>query len=368
MQLFAAALLLLQALTAAAQEGAVDSEGTCPAGGCNAVQSIELPRVIIGCWQLLERHADQKKAVETLTAYAHAGFTAFDTADIYGPSESILGKFRKQWVSEQPAAHPLRFFTKYVTEDNGQAEANRINRQSLKAMGIDALDMVQFHHWALSKDGSSKSYLGAGRALTQLKGDGKIKHLAGCNMDTANLKSLVDDGMAIEANQVQFSLLDRRAEVSMLPYCKQHNIKLTAFGVVAGGLLSDSLLGKSAQEARGMLDSVSRRMYHSSLQRWGDWELFQELLKTLKAIGDRHAPQLPIAVVASQWALQRMEQLGAGGALILGVRDARHIEEHSLLLYGSVTLHNLDMEGIQTVLDKGAAPRGDIWYEERGWA
>lgn len=188
-------------------------------------------------------------------------------------------------------------------------------------------------------------------------------------MDTTNLKLLVDDGMAIEANQVQYSLLDRRPEVRLLKYCKEKNIKLTVFGVVAGGLLSDSFLGVPPGRAKGMLDSVSRRMYFSSLQRWSsDWTLFQKLLETLKAIGERKGPPLPIAAVASAWALERMKELGAGGSLILGVRDTRHLEEHTALLRGEVALSNDDMAEIQTVLDQGATPRGDIWYDERGWA
>eukprot|EP00443_Scrippsiella_acuminata_P027265 CAMPEP_0115349258 /NCGR_PEP_ID=MMETSP0270-20121206/95829_1 /TAXON_ID=71861 /ORGANISM="Scrippsiella trochoidea, Strain CCMP3099" /LENGTH=59 /DNA_ID=CAMNT_0002771257 /DNA_START=23 /DNA_END=199 /DNA_ORIENTATION=- len=59
-------------------------------------------------------------------------------------------------------------------------------------------------------------------------------------MDTANLRALVDDGMEIEANQVQYSLVDRRPEVRLLAYCREKRIKLTVFGVVGGGLLSDS--------------------------------------------------------------------------------------------------------------------------------
>mmetsp|Transcript_44789 Transcript_44789/g.133836 ORF Transcript_44789/g.133836 Transcript_44789/m.133836 type:complete len:189 (+) Transcript_44789:572-1138(+) len=188
-------------------------------------------------------------------------------------------------------------------------------------------------------------------------------------MDTTNLKLMVDDGMAVESNQVQYSLVDRRPEVRLLRYCKEQGIKLAIFGVVAGGLLSDKFLGASKSAAMGQLDSVSRRMYWSSLQRWSnDWSLFQELLEALKAIGVRHKPVLPIAAVASGWALRRMEDLGAGGGLILGVRDARHLEEHAALLRGEVQLTSEDMAEIQAVLDKGAPPTGDIWYEERGWA
>jgi hypothetical protein len=39
--------------------------------------SFTSPRVVIGCWQILERHPDEMLAVETLKAYAHAGFTTF---------------------------------------------------------------------------------------------------------------------------------------------------------------------------------------------------------------------------------------------------------------------------------------------------
>jgi len=46
--------------------------------------SLVAPRVVIGCWQILERAADEAQAVETLAEYAKAGFTTFDTADIYG--------------------------------------------------------------------------------------------------------------------------------------------------------------------------------------------------------------------------------------------------------------------------------------------
>lgn len=209
----------------------------------------------------------------------------------------------------------------------------------------------------------------AGQQLMRLKSDGKIRHAAACNFDTVNLKKLVDAGVAIEANQVQYSLLDRRPESKLLAYCKETNIQLLVFGVVGGGLLSDAFLGLSQGAAQRKLDSVSRRMYFSSLQAWsrGDWALFQSLLQTLRAVADRHAGTT-VAHVASQWALRRLFDLGAGGGLIIGVRDAGHIEEHSRLLRGDDPLTDEDMEEIQRVLDKGAQPSGDIWDRERGWA
>eukprot|EP00444_Apocalathium_aciculiferum_P025020 CAMPEP_0183442608 /NCGR_PEP_ID=MMETSP0370-20130417/88812_1 /TAXON_ID=268820 /ORGANISM="Peridinium aciculiferum, Strain PAER-2" /LENGTH=333 /DNA_ID=CAMNT_0025632295 /DNA_START=157 /DNA_END=1159 /DNA_ORIENTATION=+ len=322
-----------------------------------------------GLLALVERHADREKAVETLLAYASEGFTTFDTADIYGPSESILGDFRRRWVASQSDSKPLRFFTKYVTEDTGARSADQINSQSLRNLGVEALDMVQFHFWRLASDGSDTAFLSAGKQLMRLKNEGKIGHLSGCNMDAVNLKAMVDDGMEIEANQVQYSLLDRRPEHKLLEYCREQRIKLTIFGVVAGGLLSDSFVGLSKGEAQRRLDSVSRRMYWSSLQRWTqDWGLFQQLLQTLRRVGQRHTPALTVAAVASAWALRQLDELGAGGALIIGVRDAGHLKEHKLLLEGKASLTLEDMQEIAAILEKGSAPKGDVWHQERGWA
>jgi predicted transcriptional regulator len=38
------------------------------------------------------------------------------------------------------------------------------------------------------------------------------------------------------------------------------------------------------------------------LNAWGDWELFQQLLRVLRTIGDRHEGR-SIAVIATRWVL-----------------------------------------------------------------
>ena len=55
-------------------------EELCPDGVCAASDRILLPRVIVGCWQLLERNPRPEAAVETLLSYARAGIDSFGTA------------------------------------------------------------------------------------------------------------------------------------------------------------------------------------------------------------------------------------------------------------------------------------------------
>ena len=62
------------------------------------------------------------------------------------------------------------------------------------------------------------------------------------------LDEMVQAGVPIATNQIQYSLLDTRPENGMTEYCKQNNIVILPFGTVAGGFLSDKYLGKSPRE------------------------------------------------------------------------------------------------------------------------
>jgi len=164
-------------------------------------------------------------------------------------------------------------------------------------------------------------------------------------------------------------------------------MKLTCFGTVAGGWLSDKFLGvgNSANEAlrkiAGGHPTVSLRMYSSGLQSWsgGDWFLFQELLQILRKIADEKARSLgldvvrvSIANIAAQWVLDMIHKKGSGGGVIIGIRDTNHLAETKLLLDhngedGDMHLTNDQLTRIERVLDKGNFPTGeDIWSKERG--
>lgn len=344
----AGALLALAVIGAAA---AGEAERACA----------PLPRIIIGCWQLLERDASRAHAVATLTAYADAGFTAFDTADIYGPSESILGEFRAAYSGDAT----LQFFTKYVTSDASRANAEAVNRQSRRALGVDALDLVQFHWW----DFGDARYVDAARELVALRDAGKIVSVAACNFDAPHLRALLDAGVPLVANQVQYSLLDRRPENGVVALAAERGLQLTCFGAVAGGWLSDAFLGApepSHREIRGF--TVSRRMYKASLDQWarGDWALFQDLLAALRAVGDDLGGDLggvSIAAVAVAWVLDALDRT-CGGAVILGVRDAAHVADAAVAR--DLRLGDGHRAHINAVLARGAPPDGDVWSRERG--
>lgn len=69
---------------------------------------LEIPRTIQGYWQLAGGHGrySEREAIENMQAHFNAGITTLDTADIYGPSEIVVGKF----VKSQPGAIPCTKF------------------------------------------------------------------------------------------------------------------------------------------------------------------------------------------------------------------------------------------------------------------
>ena len=69
---------------------------------------LEVSRTIQGYWQLAGGHGRYKEsdAIQNMQAHFDAGVTTLDTADIYGPSELIVGKF----VKSQPKAIPCTKF------------------------------------------------------------------------------------------------------------------------------------------------------------------------------------------------------------------------------------------------------------------
>jgi aryl-alcohol dehydrogenase-like predicted oxidoreductase len=180
---------------------------------------------------------------------------------------------------------------------------------SLSRMGVEYLDLVQFHWW----DYSDKSYPDALKHLGDLQREGKIRRLALTNFDTERLGVIADQGLRIVSNQVHYSLIDRRPEIRMASFCREHAVTLLAYGTLLGGLLSKKYLGRP-EPRRPELDTASLQKYKNMIDAWGGWALFQDLLAVLREIADKH--QASIANVGVRYILDRPAVAG----VIVGAR------------------------------------------------
>ena len=64
----------------------------------NLAEDLQICRILNGMWQVSGAHGyiEPEKAIKEMIDYHNSGFTTWDLADIYGPAELFIGKFRKK--------------------------------------------------------------------------------------------------------------------------------------------------------------------------------------------------------------------------------------------------------------------------------
>ena len=279
-------------------------------------------RIVNGMWQVAGGHGyiDHELAIADMMRYHDAGFTTWDLADIYGPAEDLIGQFRNRLsaLKGKEELDRIQALTKWVPQPGRitRSVVNESIERSLHRMRVSSLDLLQFHWW----DYNNPYYIDALKYLSELRDQGIIKHIGLTNFDTERMQIMVDSDLRIVSNQVQYSIIDRRPEVKMMPFCLEHNISLLAYGSICGGLMSERYLGR-IQPSIAELDTLSLRKYKKMIDAWGGWNLFQELLSTLKRIAQKY--NVNIANVATRYILAKSAVAGVIIGVRLGIVDHR---------------------------------------------
>ena len=131
----------------------------------------------------------------------------------------------------------------------------------------------------------------------------------------------------------------------MAGFCRDHPVKLLAYGTLLGGLLSEKYLGRP-EPGRRELNTASLQKYKNMLDAWGGWPLFQELLAVLRQIADKH--RVSIANVSVRYVLDRPAVAGVIVGARLGV--AQHVIDNARVF--GVRLDAHDLAKIEEVLAK----------------
>jgi aryl-alcohol dehydrogenase-like predicted oxidoreductase len=279
-------------------------------------------RLLNGLWQVSGGHGriDPAAAIADMLRYHDAGFTTWDLADHYGPAEEFIAAFRRALAARSglQALAGVQAFTKWVPSPGPMTRqiVERAVDVSRQRMDTETLDLLQFH-W---RDYRDARYLDALTHLAALRDAGQLRYLGLTNFDTERLRIMTGRGLPIAVNQVQYSLLDRRPEVALVPFCQEQGIVLFTYGTLLGGLLSERYLGQPEPGPRD-LTTASLRKYKRMIDAWGGWGLFQELLQAVQQIAGRHG--VSIANVAARAILDRPAVAGVIIGARLGVAEHR---------------------------------------------
>lgn len=319
-----------------------------------------ISRVAKGNWQLAAKHGKphpREEAVEDMRRFVEAGINAFDCADHYVGVEETIGEFRRKYPG---LAKRLRVSTKYTPDSEKlrtlkRGDVDEAVDTSLRRLGVEQLDLVQFHWWDYDLPGCVQAM----HWLQDAKKAGKVAHLGTTNFNVARLREILESGVTLLTNQLQYSVLDHRPERGpsggMVELCRQHGVHLLLYGTVAGGFLSKRWLGQADPPSPYANRSLIK--YRLIIEDFGGWALFQELLGVLDAIARKHGSN--ISAVAVRYALDRPQVAAA----LVGARDASHLEE-TLDIF-RVRLDDADRRRIAAIVARAKGPLGDCYDLER---
>jgi len=297
---------------------------------------LRVSEVGMGTWQLAGKPwgwdaPDEEESKRALYKFVELGGNFIDTAWVYGRadepgeeqgkhcSEELIGEFIKESKSRDKVIIASKIPPKNrkwpawkgipVSEVFPEKYIIEMTESSLKSLGIETIDLMQFHVWQddFADDDGWKN------AITKLTKDGKVKYWGVSINDyqPSNCLKTLDTGL-ISVIQFIFNIFHQKPEEKLLPFAKKNNIGLTARVPLDEGGLTGRI------NINSKFDDDMRSVYFSE-DRLPE---FVERTDKLKTLLDGEAESLP--ELALRWILSH----DGISSVIPGTRKVKYVEEN----------------------------------------
>ncbi|MGO1509171.1 MAG: aldo/keto reductase [Actinomycetales bacterium] len=285
---------------------------------------LSVSRVGLGCNNLGRRGTvteHQDGATALVHAAIDAGITFFDTANSYGPgvSETLLGEALKGRRDDVVVA--TKFGMKAPDDDGPDFGARGSRRHikqsvehSLRRLQTDRIDLYQYH---TPDDETPIDETVA--AMDDLVREGKVLYIGHSNLagwqiaDAAHVAADLGGAQFVSA-QNHYNLLDRRAELEVLPAAEHFGLGVLPYFPLANGLLTGKYSDGVAPEGSRL--TLTRQHLLKD----------EETLATLKKFGDfARARDLTELQVAFSWLASR----GPVASVIAGATTPEQIRQNA---------------------------------------
>lgn len=327
--------------------------------------------VVYGAQAFARREPTER--IRTLHAAIDAGMTSIDTAPLYEFGESerlvgqavadrrsrvqLLGKVGLRWddghgdvlfstVDEQGAPRVVR-------KDSRPASVRRDVEQSLRRLGVDALDLCQVHHF--DPHVPIAETMGE---LLRLRDEGKVGEIGVCNFSAAQIWEAQQalGSVPLASLQAEYSLLRRQVERGPLDAVLELGTGLLAYSPLLRGLLA----GRMAHRRRLVRDDFRR--YDPLFHPTNVARIEQARERGLEPLARRH--QVGEAQIALAWVLARpgVTAVIAGGSTVAQVRANVRAAELRLLPGERA---GLEAEMDRVTIDPNVRPRRRDRVRER---
>lgn len=202
---------------------------------------LDVSVVGLGC-MMFGSMCDAETTEQVIATALDEGINFFDTADIYGKSEELVGK------ALGARRKDIILTTKFGAQSGGKGGSvegggtrdyimNSVEK-SLAALGTDYLDLYQYHFPDTTTPAEETL-----RALEELVQQGKVRYIGCSNMNGAQLQDALDVAEAIGSSkyvsaQNWYSLLTRKLDTDLLPVIEQAGMSLIPYFPLESGLLT----------------------------------------------------------------------------------------------------------------------------------
>lgn len=266
----------------------------------------------LGCMAMSDMYgpSDETVSIATIHAALDAGITMLDTGDFYGMGHNemlirraIDGRRKDVFLAVKFGAMrgPDGSFNGYDLRP--EAVKNFLS-YSLRRLGTDYIDLYQ-----PSRMDARTPVEDTYGALAGLVQAGYVRHIGISEASAASIRRAYKTA-PIAALQIEYSLVSRGAEATILPAVRELEMGMTAYGVLSRGLLSGSPV-TSPKDLRRHLPRFRGENYQKN----------QALAQTLRTIAEsKNATASQIAIA---WVMSR----GADIVPLIGARRPTQLAE-----------------------------------------
>ena len=297
----------------------------------------------LGCMGMsaLYGPADRDESVATIHAALDAGVTLLDTGDFYGMGhnellirDALRGRDR-DGVQISVKFGGLRDAAGgWLGYDARPAAVMNFLAYSLQRLGVDHIDV--YRPARLDPAVPIEETVGA---IAEAVGRGWVRHIGLSEVGAETVRRAAAVHPIVDL-QIEYSLISRGIEESILPTCRELGIGITAYGVLSRGLLSGHW------SADRSLHPTDIRMHSPRFQ--GDNLTHNlTLVEALRGIAEERGAT--VAQVAIAWVLSRGDDI----VPLVGARRRDRLAEALAAL--DVRLTGDDLAAIESAVPPGAA-------------
>jgi aryl-alcohol dehydrogenase-like predicted oxidoreductase len=295
--------------------------------------SLQVTVVGLGCNNFGGR-SDAERSTAVVHAALDAGINFFDTADIYGATQSevILGQALGARRSEVIVATK---FGMPIDDDHHGAAPHYVRQaceDSLRRLGSDYIDLYQLHY-----PDDTVPIADTLGALGELVAAGKVREIGCSNFTVAQLREARDaagEGPAFVSVQNQYSMLAREPERDgVLDVCDELGLGFLPFYPLANGLLTGKVRpGEPIPEGTRLAMMPADRSAH-----WLGDELQRRVGALITYAGELEVPLLNLAF---SWLLSHHQV----SSVIAGATSAEQVDAnaHAVLTLSPDVIDALD--------------------------